>query len=457
MEAMSRESANRFSRLGNPAGTERRARRPRAQKAWPDRDDVWYRLGVKRPLALAAVCLSLAMMAAPVAAQTPLFQQPGLPGLVDLQGLDQPRRAPLTITPSLTLTGEYNDNVFADNRNRVSDFIIGFTPGIAVTYERPTYRLSTGYNFTAEIFAKERDQDHAFDRQNFWLDTLWRVDPHVTLTLTDAFAFSTDTNLISRESISTGRERSLGNTLGGGVAWQIDPLWRLRTNAYWTAQRFETTDLLNSDVYRATVFLDRQLTREITGTAGYEFTYFDIRGQPNFTAHAPRIGGAWQPTATASFSLNGGPAFLIREDGDTTITPVLTATYAQRLPFGLAGVSYDRYLGTASGLGGPTENDYISGYLVVTSLLRGLTVQLVPRYTIAKSPHGSAVDIKALTGSLYAVYRLTEVVSLIGGYQFFHQRSDSTAVSTLGNPIATDADQNRVFFGIQFGYPIRFD
>ena len=49
------------------------------------------------------------------------------------------------------------------------------------------------------------------------------------------------------------------------------------------------------------------------------------------------------------------------------------------------------------------------------------------------------------------------MVSLIGGYQFFHQRSDSTAVSTLGNPIATDADQNRVFFGIQFGYPIRFD
>ena len=413
--------------------------------------------GVKRPLALAAVCLSLAILAAPAAAQIPLFQQPGMPGILEPQGLEPSRRAPLTITPSLTLTGEYNDNVFTDNHNRNSDFIIGFTPGIAVTYQRPTYRLSAGYNFTAEIFAKERNLDHAFDRQNFWLDTLWRVDPHVTLTLTDTFVYSPDTNLISQDNVSTGRNISFGNTLGAGAAWEIDPQWRLRTNAYWTAQRFGSADLLNSDVYRATAFLDRQLTREVTGTVGYEFTYFNVQHQPSFTAHAPRIGGTWQPSAVTAFSLNGGPAFLIRDDGETTVTPVLTATWAQRLPFGLAGLSYDRYLGTAAGLGGPTENDSISGFITVTTLLRGLTVQILPHYLIAKSPHGDSIDIRSFTGALYAVYRLTEVVSLVGGYQFFHQRSDSTAVTPAGFPVATDADQNRVFFGIQFGYPIRFD
>jgi hypothetical protein len=30
-------------------------------------------------------------------------------------------------------------------------------------------------------------------------------------------------------------------------------------------------------------------------------------------------------------------------------------------------------------------------------------------------------------------------------------------VTNIGTPIANDADQNRVFFGVQFGYPIRFD
>ena len=54
-------------------------------------------------------------------------------------------------------------------------------------------------------------------------------------------------------------------------------------------------------------------------------------------------------------------------------------------------------------------------------------------------------------------YRLTDYVAIIGGYQFFHQRSNSTQLSTLGLPLANDADQNRVFFGLSFGYPIKFD
>ena len=49
------------------------------------------------------------------------------------------------------------------------------------------------------------------------------------------------------------------------------------------------------------------------------------------------------------------------------------------------------------------------------------------------------------------------MVAFVAGYQFFHQRSDSTAVTTSGAPFANDADQNRLFVGLQFGYPIRFD
>ena len=59
--------------------------------------------------------------------------------------------------------------------------------------------------------------------------------------------------------------------------------------------------------------------------------------------------------------------------------------------------------------------------------------------------------------ALQATYRVTPWISLIGGYQFFRQRSDGTEVARIGTFIATDADQNRVFFGVQFGYPIRFD
>ena len=174
---------------------------------------------MNRLLAGAGVCLTF-LMAAPAAAQFPLLQQPGQPGaFLDLQELEPTRKAPLTIVPSFTLSEEYNDNIFLDNRNRKSDFITGFTPGIAITYERPTYRLAAGYNFTAELFARETNESHAFDRQNFFLDTMWKVDPFLTLSLTDTFIFSTDTNLIAQEQVSSGRDRSASNVLGIGAGY----------------------------------------------------------------------------------------------------------------------------------------------------------------------------------------------------------------------------------------------
>jgi hypothetical protein len=402
--------------------------------------------------------LSVLVLTSAAAAQFPLFQQPGLPGtLLDPQELQQPRRAPFTITPSIAITGEYNDNIFIDNRNKVSDFIIGFTPGLAVAIERPTYRLAAAYNFTSEIFTTETDESHAFDRQNFTLDALWRVDPFVTLTLTDTFIFSTDTNLIASESVATGRDQALSNVLAAGVAWQVAPLWVLRSDLSWTTEQFDREELQNSDVYRAGVSVERRFSRQLTGDVGYEFGYFDIENEPKSTTHTPLVGVSWQPTATIALTLRGGPSFEIKDDGDTRVTPAVSAGYRQRLPFGAIGLSYDREIGTAGGLGGTTDNQLISGFIDVTTLTRGLVIQFLPRYSIVESPDSNRIDVRSFTAAVQATYRLTAWMALIGGYQFFHQRSDSSAQTTIGTAIANDADQNRVFFGVQFGYPIRFD
>ena len=402
--------------------------------------------------------LSVIVSTTPAYAQFPLFRQPGLPGAqLDPQELEEPRRAPVTLTPSIAITGEYNDNIFIDNDNKVSDFIIGFTPGLALAIERPTYRLVTAYNFTADIFTKETDESSAFERQNFYLDSLWRVDPFLTLTLTDTFIFSRDTNLIGSESVATGRDAALSNILGAGVAWQFAPLWLLRADGSWTTERFDDRDLIDSDVYRAGAAVERRFTRQITGDVGYEFGYFNIDREPTTTSHTPLVGVRWQPTPTIDLALRGGPSFWFQDNGDNRVTPAVSASYRQRLPFGAIGVAYDREVGTAGGLGGPTDNQLISAFIDVTTLTRGLVVQFVPRYSIEESPGSNRIDVQSFTAGLQATYRVTAWMSLLAGYQFFHQRSDSTERTSAGTAIANDADQNRVFFGVQFGYPIRFD
>ena len=124
----------------------------------------------------------------------------------DPQRLQMPRAAPLTILPSITISEEYNDNVNLSNANRTSDWITGFTPALNVIYESATYRLSAGYNFTAEMYARDPDRNAAFNRQNFDLDTQWQPTEQLTLTLLDGFTFSTDTNVIAPEGVSTGRD-----------------------------------------------------------------------------------------------------------------------------------------------------------------------------------------------------------------------------------------------------------
>jgi hypothetical protein len=405
---------------------------------------------------LAAVAVSLwpAMAAAQVVPIAP-YQTTSRPQ--DPQRLQMPLRAPLTILPSLTVSEEYNDNVLLSNRDRRWDLITGITPALNVIYESATYRLSAGYNFTAEMYMRDPDRNSAFNRQNLNLDTMWRPTEQLTLTLTDVFAFSTDTNLISPEGVSTGRDRSWSNSLGGGVAYRLDTLTTVRTAASWTTQQYNAEELQDSDVYRIDVGLDRSLTRFLTGTVAYQFGYFDIDEEPKTWTHTPRIGFSYRATETITLTASGGPTFQIREgDRGNRVTPAVTVTYGQRMAFGAIGATFDRQVSTAGGLGGTADNTSISANIDVITLARGLTLSFAPRYSIVDSDT-DRFEIRSITMPITATYRFTAWLAAVASYQFYQQRTDATVRSRAGTLLAEDADQNRLFVGLQVGYPISLD
>jgi len=406
---------------------------------------------VTRLLAHAAAVLLLSTVGGTAWAQIP-------PRAPDPQQLEEPRRAPVTITPTLTVTQEYNDNILLNNDDRRSDFITGFTPGITLSVERATYRLLAGYNFTALLYWKEENEarNDAFSRHNLDVDGTWRVNPRLTLTLTDVFAFSTDTNLLAPEGVATGAQEAYGNTLTGSAANALTPLTTLRGTASWTLLRFEDDELQDSDIYRVDGTVEHAFTPRVTGTAGYQFGYFDIEREERVTTHTPRLGVIVRATPTITLSLSGGPSIEVREERGTRIVPAVTAAYRQRFAFGGASLAYDRYIGTAGGLGGTTENQTITGSLEFTRLRRGLTLALTPRYAIIESDD-DRIDVQSFTVALQATYRITAWVAAIASYQFFRQRSDTVVLSATGSSLANDVDQNRVFVGLQIGYPVRFD
>jgi hypothetical protein len=374
---------------------------------------------------------------------------------LDPQQLQEPRRAPLTLTPSLQVEAEYDDNVLLNNEDRRWDFITRFRPGLSLEAEDPRWRLGAAYSFSAEVYARNDHLNRAFDAHDLALDALWRATPHLALTLSDTFAFSTSTNLIAPEGVATGRDEAWSNTLAGAASWDVGRLTTLRGGASWTVQRFDREDLQNSDVWRGDVGADRALTPFLTGTLSYELASFDIDGEPQLTAHTPRVGIVYRFTETLTGTLNGGPTFEVTDD-DTRITPAVRAGLHHRVAWGVLGMDYTRGVGTAGGLGGTTVNQSVGGIVQLITLRKGLTVELGPRYSIVES-HDDRIDVRGLTLPLSATYRFTPWLALVASYTFFHQRSDSTVTTRAGIPVANDVDQNRLAVGLTLGYPIRFD
>jgi len=142
--------------------------------------------------------------------------------------------------------------------------------------------------------------------------------------------------------------------------------------------------------------------------------------------------------------------------GDTFVAPAGTASLVQVLPFGSASLQYNRGVSVAGGFGGTNNTQTVSGALTLSTLLRGLFVVLSPAYTTSEtvgSRRAQQVDVEAVTLNLGATYQIAQYAALFGGYTFLRQRTaGSSSTSTQ-----IDADQSRVRFGLQVGYPINFD
>ena len=406
--------------------------------------------------------LAVASMGSPVSGQTltpsTLLQRP-LPG-TPVPGQPQvqmPLQAPITLTPSIGIAEEYNDNVFMNNDRRRWDLITVITPGLAFTAERPTWRFNVAYEFDARLYARDPDRNNAFDRQTFTMDSFYRVDPALTLSLEDSFAYTTGLNAFAPDGIVTGRDQAWANTLRPGATWQLDRLTSIRAFGAWTTQGFEREDLFESDTYRADIELGRNFTPRLRGTVGYQFAYFDIEQLPSVTTHTPRVGLAYDFTPTLNGSISGGPTFEMRDGDDTRVTPMIAAALRKRYAWGETGITYNREVGLSSGLGGTADNQTIGASVAVMSLMKGLTLLVAPQYRTSVSDDNT-IDVRTFTFPIQATYQITAWFALNAGYSFLHQRSDSTAVSrTTGEPLGRDVDQNRVFVGLVFGYPIKFD
>lgn len=391
----------------------------------------------------------------PVTEPAPALPTPG-PSIaaypLELFSLLLPARGGVTLTPSIAISEEYNDNIFSDNQNRQWDFITNATPGITLVVNRASYQLGAGYASSGQIYARESRFNSALESQHFVAFGSYRPTPQLTLTGSDSFTLDRNTNVVG--GFSTGRQKSWGNTFTPAMTWQMTPSNSLNLSASYGVLRFEGAgEGRDSDTYGVQGGFGHTFTPRLTGTIGYGFGYLDSQRQQSSSSHTPTLGFSYRFTPTLTGSVSGG-ASITEIGGETFVSPAGTATLLQTLRFGSIGVQYTRGVSVAGGFGGTTDTQTVSGTVALTTLQRGLVLVFGPAYSTAKSVSNNQtgqVEVWAATLNLGVAYQISRFATVFGGYTFFMQRTGGSS------SLQSDVDQNRVRFGLQLGYPINFN
>jgi len=355
----------------------------------------------------------------------------------------------ITLTPSFTLSGEYNDNLFLTSRNRESDGTIGLTPGLTLTMQKPNYRLSAGYNTSGQLYIDNSDLNGFGNEQRFFVDGFYQISPRVVFSLSDQFVYSEQSNVLTTGAVAVGRTESWRNTVTPRLDFQLTPSTGLNAYASHTILRFgtEVAGERDSDTYRLGFGLGHRLTQRLGAALGFSVAYVDISDEPSAWTYTPTVGFSYDITPTLRGSVSGGPS-IVQRSGDTTVTPAITAELAQTFQWGYLRAGYDRAV-TAETIGLSDRQAFYASLGVVT-LLRGLQLELVPRYTIVDtdvaSNRGIDETVKTVTVTLQATYQIARNISAIASYTFFNQTVDTRGVG--------DIDQNRAFLGVQYAFPI---
>jgi hypothetical protein len=344
----------------------------------------------------------------------------------------------ITISPSLTLSEEYDDNILLSPTDRQSDFVTSVSPGLRLAITDYPVTVTAAASVRAVYYARRSDLNSSTDNREGSLAIEFRPTPRLTASLTDTVVRSFDPAEVDPETgIITGRFASTRNILSPVVSYQLTPLTRVRALYAFSVFRSDSPLVEDSDTHEAGLSVEREFTPRTSGTLRYTFSRFRVEGALARDAHLPRVGLSYALSPTIRVSADAGPLFLERSDGSIESTVGGSLEYTQEFQHGRLAIAYDRSARLAGVIGeGVTSQSFTAR--VSLSFSRDATLRLESGVGATESPD-TAVDFLVYTAVIRLDYRILRWLSLSGGYRYLRQ-DDRTG------PL--DLERNSVFLGL---------
>jgi len=208
--------------------------------------------------------------------------------------------ADIEFRPSISISEEYNDNIFETSTNKRNEFITRVQPGASIRYQTPLWSWNTAYNFDYINYAR-KNRDNEYNHNGSLTGNISLLNNFLFIDLSDTYhRVPTD---VSRNA-STSSSLFLNQTDQNVASISPYLLWRLRgDNTLRTGYRF--TDIrywgvgIDSREHRAFADLNHEISNKFSISTGYTFSH--LESQPSMNNRHDVSGGFRYEYAERSF------------------------------------------------------------------------------------------------------------------------------------------------------------
>jgi hypothetical protein len=361
------------------------------------------------------------------------------------------------LTPSLSISEVYDDNILFTPSRRERDFITRLTPDIQIGYQSIPLTLLGRYTFDAEEFAEHSNLSTAQARQQASLETRYLLTPRLTLGLDGTYLETQSAaELNVQTGVGTTRVRAERILLHPFLDYQLDRLTRGLLEYTFVRDDLPANNLV-TDTHVVNLGLDRRVTELDTASLAYTVQRFDFHGAGTpetgppqagtVTSHTATIGWKRQLTSRTDVTLRAGPRF-----SDGSVDAEALASIHHAWPRGDLSLTYARTQSTVIGQVGTVNTHSVTGALVYR-FLPTLQLRIAPGYFM--NTRGAA-ESDVYRVDLDVSYQLTRLLSLTASYQFARQEGTDFPIGGAAQSNVT-ITHNVFLLRLTAAYPYRLN
>lgn len=233
--------------------------------------------------------------------------------------------AEFTLTPSIGISEEYNDNIYDSAFDVKTDYVTHLMPGLALKYRTGFWDWNLNYLLDYRIYAKNSYNDQDVHNLNVnglvtLLDNLLFLEiqenyRRVSTSVRQDFTKEsdnlnqTDSNIITASPYITLKPASNLNAKLG-----------LRFANYW----YKDPGTIDKNEYGGFAKMDYEISPKLFMDGGYTFTHSEARQDPgfnNYDWHNVYVGPRYQYAEKSSIYGHGGYTFIDYASGQTVNNP----------------------------------------------------------------------------------------------------------------------------------------